>query len=167
MTDVTADRGDAPERRFAGLQRLTPGRRRLLLAALPVAWLALGALIGYGAGRIDAMHPDGAAGQGAPVAAAWDLPDLLVTLDGPADRPVYLRLAVSLELAGGGAQQRDAARLARLTDSFQAALRALRPADLSGAAGTQRVKDELGRRAAQVLGPGRVQGVLIRELLIQ
>ena len=42
---------------------------------------------------------------------------------GPADRPVYLRLAVSLELAGGGAQQRDAARLAMLERGTQATFR--------------------------------------------
>ncbi|MCP1335037.1 flagellar basal body-associated FliL family protein [Futiania mangrovi] len=166
MTDLAADRATGSVF-LSRWHRLTPGRR-LLLAALPMAWLALGALIGYGAGRIDAMHPaGGAAGQGAPLRAAWDLPDMLVTLDSPAERPVYLRLAVSLELAGGAAQQRDAARLARLTDSFQTGLRALRPVDLSGAAGTQRVKDELARRAALVLGAGRVEGVLIRELLVQ
>lgn len=54
----------------------------------------------------------------------------------------------------------------RIRDQFVAFLRELRPEDLSGSAGYQRVRMELLRRAQLVLGGDRVSAVLITNMLI-
>jgi flagellar FliL protein len=54
----------------------------------------------------------------------------------------------------------------RLVDQYVGFLRELRPEDLAGSAGLQRIRMELLRRAQLVLGEDRVQGVLITNFLI-
>lgn len=54
----------------------------------------------------------------------------------------------------------------RIRDQFVAFLRELRPEDLAGSAGYQRVRMELLRRTQLVLGEDRVHAVLITNMLI-
>ncbi|WP_421791091.1 flagellar basal body-associated FliL family protein [Hyphobacterium sp.] len=54
----------------------------------------------------------------------------------------------------------------RIRDQFVAFLRELRPEDLAGSAGYQRVRMELLRRSQLVLGDDRVHAVLITNMLI-
>ncbi|WP_421787297.1 flagellar basal body-associated FliL family protein [Hyphobacterium sp.] len=54
----------------------------------------------------------------------------------------------------------------RLVDQYMGFLRELRPEDLAGSAGMQRIRMELLRRAQLVLGEERVNSVLITNLLI-
>ncbi len=58
------------------------------------------------------------------------------------------------------------AEQARIRDQFIAFLRELRPEDMAGSAGYQRVRMELLRRAQLVLGNDRISAVLITNMLI-
>jgi flagellar protein FliL len=54
-----------------------------------------------------------------------------------------------------------------LTDQFQAFLRELRVDDISGSAGTYRLRMELLRRVNLALAPAQANAVLIEEMLVQ
>lgn len=68
------------------------------------------------------------------------------------------------ELIGHGDELTVVGR--RLVDQYVGFLRELRPEDLAGSAGMQRIRLELLRRAQLVLGEDQVQAVLITNFLI-
>lgn len=97
----------------------------------------------------------------------YEVPALLVNLDGASANASYLKIVVALEL-----DQRDQAReldghLPRIIDSFQVYLRALRVEDLQGSAGLQRLREELLSRVNAALPTTRIRDVLFKEMLIQ
>jgi len=99
----------------------------------------------------------------------------VTNLNAPGRRAVYVKLRSKLELArpeDGAAVQ---ASMPRLLDLFQTYLREVRPEELRGSAGTQRLREELvaraniavaqaGRGEAQQI---RVNDVLFLEILVQ
>jgi flagellar FliL protein len=156
------------------------GRKKLLLLALPVLLVAVGAGLWFG-GILPPLL-----GMGAPPASAeqeagartvvfLDMPEIVTNLNAPGRRAVYVKLRSKLELArpeDGAAVQ---ASMPRLMDLFQTYLREVRPEELRGSAGTQRLREELVARAniavAQA-GRGdaqqiRVNDVLFVEILVQ
>jgi len=156
------------------------GRKKLLLLALPVLLVAIGAGLWFG-GILPPLL-----GMGAPAATAerepgpravafLDMPEIVTNLNAPGRRAVYVKLRSKLELArpeDGAAVQ---ASMPRLLDLFQTYLREVRPEELRGSAGTQRLREELVARAniavAQA-GRGdaqqiRVNDVLFVEILVQ
>lgn len=165
---------EAPEVKKGG------GRKKLLLLALPVLLVAIGAGLWFG-GILPPLL-----GMGAPVATAeqeagprtvafLDMPEIVTNLNAPGRRAVYVKLRSKLELArpeDGAAVQ---ASMPRLLDLFQTYLREVRPEELRGSAGTQRLREELvaraniavaqaGRGEAQQI---RVNDVLFLEILVQ
>ena len=56
--------------------------------------------------------------------------------------------------------------LPRILDQFQGFLRELRPEDLAGSAGAERLRLELLRRVNLVMGEGQVRAVLITQFVI-
>jgi flagellar protein FliL len=157
------------------------GRKKLLLLGLPVLLVAIGAGLWFG-GILPPLL-----GMGQPPASAedrepgprtitfLDMPDIVTNLNAPGRRAVYVKLRSKLELArpeDGAAVQ---ASMPRLLDLFQTYLREVRPEELRGSAGTQRLREELVARAniavAQA-GRGdaqqvRVNDVLFLEILVQ
>lgn len=156
------------------------GRKKLLLLALPVLLVAIGAGLWFG-GILPPLL-----GMGAPAATAerepgpralafLDMPEIVTNLNAPGRRAVYVKLRSKLELArpeDGAAVQ---ASMPRLLDLFQTYLREVRPEELRGSAGTQRLREELvaraniavaqaGRGEAQQI---RVNDVLFLEILVQ
>jgi flagellar FliL protein len=165
---------EAPEVKKGG------GRKKLLLLALPVLLVAIGAGLWFG-GILPPLL-----GMGAPAAKAerepaprtvafLDMPEIVTNLNAPGRRAVYVKLRSKLELArpeDGAAVQ---ASMPRLLDLFQTYLREVRPEELRGSAGTQRLREELvaraniavaqaGRGEAQQI---RVNDVLFLEILVQ
>jgi flagellar FliL protein len=165
---------EAPEVKKGG------GRKKLLLLALPVLLVAIGAGLWFG-GILPPLL-----GMGAPAATAeqeagprtvafLDMPEIVTNLNAPGRRAVYVKLRSKLELArpeDGAAVQ---ASMPRLLDLFQTYLREVRPEELRGSAGTQRLREELvaraniavaqaGRGEAQQI---RVNDVLFLEILVQ
>ena len=55
----------------------------------------------------------------------------------------------------------------RLQDMFTGFVRELRPEDLSGSAGTYQLRAEILRRVNLIAAPGKVDAVLIEEMLVQ
>lgn len=96
----------------------------------------------------------------------YDLPEMTVNLatDG---RSAYLKVRIALEVENRAMISQVEPYLPRILDAFQIYLRELRPADLEGSAGLFRLKEELLRRINLSVYPGRVEGVLFKEILVQ
>ena len=156
------------------------GRKKLLLLALPVLLVAIGAGLWFG-GILPPLL-----GMGAPAATAerepgpravafLDMPEIVTNLNAPGRRAVYVKLRSKLELARAEDGAAVQASMPRLLDLFQTYLREVRPEELRGSAGTQRLREELvaraniavaqaGRGEAQQI---RVNDVLFLEILVQ
>jgi flagellar FliL protein len=96
-----------------------------------------------------------------------DLPEMMVNLAVPADRPQYLKLKIALEIADERLVEKINPMMPRVLDAFQVHLREMRPADLDGSAGLYRLKEELLRRINAAVYPGRVEAILFKEVLVQ
>jgi flagellar FliL protein len=108
----------------------------------------------------------GAAGPGEGVAFV-DMPDIIVNLQSPAPRLRYLKLRLLLEVADPAAAEAVGLLMPRVLDSFQLYLRALTLDDVQGAAGMQRLKEELTARVNLAVEPTSVSAVLLKEMLVQ
>lgn len=110
-------------------------------------------------------HIDGK--PGAAEVTFFDLPEILVNLNTGGKGSSYLKLQLAIELPKGTLPAAIEPALPRIMDRFQVFLRELRFEDLSGSAGTYRLKQELLRRV-QLSGLSvQVNDVLIREMIIQ
>ncbi len=96
-----------------------------------------------------------------------DMPDMLVNLVAPADRPKYLKLKIALEVSDQKTVEAVTPLMPRLTDTFQTHVREMRPEDLDGSAGLYRLREELLRRINQAIFPAKVDAILFKELLVQ
>lgn len=95
------------------------------------------------------------------------LPEMLVNVSTPDGRPAYLKLKVTLEAADEDVVAAVEPELPRVMDQFQSFLRELRVDDLSGSAGSYRLRLELLRRVNLAVAPAQVNAVLIEEMLVQ
>jgi flagellar FliL protein len=153
------------------------GKRKLLLIALPVVLLGAGAgvwfsgiLGGGGDAHAEASaHGGETGGQGAgPKAPVFvDLPEIVANLNAPGRRSSYIRLRSKLEVARAADVATVEAAMPRLLDLYTTYLREMRPEELRGSSGTQRLREELIARANLVLAPARVNDILFTELLVQ
>ena len=165
------------------------GKGKLLLLALPLLLAAVGAglwfsgilpnLLGMGASPAEAVASGDphapAAGHGtapAPVAAVrppvfFDMPDIVANLSANGRRASYIKLRSKLELTKAEDAGAIQAAMPRLQDLFTTYLREMRPEELRGSSGTQRLREELMARANLAVAPARVADVLFIELLLQ
>jgi flagellar protein FliL len=162
--DAEADL-DAPKR--------GSGKRKLILFGAPVAVLVLAVglwfsgivprLLGHSQDATAETH--GEIPPGPPV--FFELPEMIVNLNGNSRRPSYLKLQAKLELARKEDAAIAQAALPRLLDLFQTYLREMRPEELRGSAGTYRLREELAARGNLAASPARIKDVLFTEMLIQ
>ena len=103
----------------------------------------------------------------APAVAFVDMPDLIVNLQSDSPRLRYLKLRLSLEVAGEPTAEAVRHLMPRVMDSFQLYLRALTLDDVQGATGMQRLKEELTAGSISPSTPTRVSTVLLKEMLVQ
>ena len=96
-----------------------------------------------------------------------DLPAIAVNLSTADERPRTLKLSLSLEAADPAAAGAVQAALPYVLDSFQTHLRELRAAELEGAAGMFRLREELLKRVNLAIAPARVRAVLVRDIILQ
>lgn len=111
-----------------------------------------------GAGKVTA-GPDGV--------TFYTLPDMIVNIQSPDGRPTYLKLRLTLEMKDASVASHLQAETPRLQDMFQGFLRELRPEDLAGSAGSYQLRAEILRRVNLIAAPGKVDAVLIEEMLVQ
>lgn len=97
----------------------------------------------------------------------YNLPELLVNLNGQGRRSNFLKISLSLELDDANDIPKIEAVLPRIVDAFQTYLRELRPEDLRGSAGLYRLREELLARVNTSAQPAKVNDVLFKEMLIQ
>ncbi len=113
-------------------------------------------------------HSDAPAAAQAPKPAIFiDLQPMIVNLVSANDKPHYLRVTLALEISDETLRPRIEMLMPRIIDAFQTQLRQMRTGDLEGAAGLYRVKEELLRRINSRIYPAQVDGVLIKEFLLQ
>ncbi|WP_043362907.1 flagellar basal body-associated FliL family protein [Belnapia sp. F-4-1] len=148
------------------------GKRKLLLA-VPLLLAAAGAGLWFSGilpkllqgGAEDAHAEHAAPPPRAPV--FFDMPDIVANLSVSGRRASYIKLRSKLELARAEDAAPLQAAMPRLLDLFTTYLRELRPEELRGSSGTQRLREELIARANLAAPPARVTDILFTELLLQ
>lgn len=110
------------------------------------------------AGKI-AAGPDGV--------TFYTLPDMIVNIQSADGRPTYLKLKLTLEMKDAALATHLQSEAPRMQDMFQGFLRELRPEDLAGSAGSYQLRAEILRRVNLIAAPGKVDAVLIEEMLVQ
>lgn len=96
----------------------------------------------------------------------YTLPELIVNIQSPDGRPTYLKLKLTLEMKDAELATHLQGEMPRMQDMFQGFLRELRPEDLAGSAGSYQLRAEILRRVNLVAAPGKVDAVLIEEMLV-
>jgi len=158
------------------------GRKKLLILALiPVLLSGIGAGV-YFSGILGGKEPEPEVADGQPAPRPppgppvfHDLPDVVVNLNAGGRRTSFIKVKPRLELVRAEDAAVVTAAMPRLLDLFTTYLREVRPEELRGSAGTQRLREELLARAniavAQQAKPGqppiRISDVLFAEILQQ
>ncbi|WEK58378.1 MAG: flagellar basal body-associated FliL family protein [Candidatus Brevundimonas phytovorans] len=96
----------------------------------------------------------------------YTLPDMIVNIQSPDGRPTYLKLKLTLEMKDAELASHLQGEAPRMQDMFQGFLRELRPEDLAGSAGSYQLRAEILRRVNLIAAPGKVDAVLIEEMLV-
>jgi flagellar FliL protein len=96
----------------------------------------------------------------------YTLPDMVVNIQAPDGRPTHLKLKLTLETRDAHVAEQLQGELPRMRDMFQGFLRELRPEDLAGSAGSFQLRAEILRRVNLIAAPGKVDAVLIEEMLV-
>lgn len=97
----------------------------------------------------------------------YTLPDMVVNIQDPSGKPTFLKLKLTLEMRDYALAEHLQAEMPRMQDMFQGFLRELRPEDLAGSAGSFQLRAEILRRVNLIAAPGKVDAVLIEEMLVQ
>jgi len=107
--------------------------------------------------------------DGKPIEKAifYTLPEFLVNLNTGGKQSSFLKATVILEVAHQSEVPQVEANLPRLLDAVNTYLRELRPSDLAGSAGIQRLREELLLRANKTLAPIKINDVLFKEIIVQ
>lgn len=145
-------------------------KKLLLLLAIPLVLGGAGAGVWF-SGLLGGEAPAEATAESAAPAPRTpvfvEVPDITTNLSAPGRRAVFIRMKARLEVS----RQQDAAAVTaampRIIDLFQTYLREMRPEELRGSAGTQRLREELVARANLVAAPARVVDVLFQEIIVQ
>jgi flagellar protein FliL len=97
----------------------------------------------------------------------YTLPDMVVNLQSSDGRPTVMKLKLTLEMHDAEVASTLQEETPRMKDMFQGFLRELRPEDLAGSAGNYQLRAEILRRVNLIAAPGKVDAVLIEEMLVQ
>ena len=95
-----------------------------------------------------------------------DFPLLVVDLKKTGSRIHYIKIKVVAEIVSRDLPLLQAAEL-KITDKIQSYLRSQSRKELSGRAGTERMRSDIDVIIKQVMAPVKVEGVLFREILLQ
>ena len=162
------------------------GKMKLLLFGGPALVVLLGGGAGaawftglFGGGAASESPHEAATGDGhgaedghgdaeaRPAVVFVDIPDLIVNLQSESPQAALSQAAPVARGRGGAAAEGVGQLMPRVMDSFQLYLRALSLEDVQGAAGMQRLKEELAARVNLAVAPARVAAVLLKEMLVQ
>lgn len=122
---------------------------------------------GHGEGSGTPVEGAGKIAQGPDGVTFYTLPDLIVNIQTVDGRQTYLKLRLTLEMKDASVATKLQQQHPRMNDMFQSFLRELRPDDLAGSAGSYQLRTEILRRVNLIAAPGKVDAVLIEEMLVQ
>lgn len=123
---------------------------------------------GHGGGEGGEADPSlGVIAPGPDGVTFYTLPDMVMNIQSPDGRPTFLKLKLTLEMQDAEVATHLQEEMPRLQDMFTGFVRELRPEDLSGSAGTYQLRAEILRRVNLIAAPGKVDAVLIEEMLVQ
>ena len=121
---------------------------------------------GHGAAEGEADPALGVISDGPDGVVFFTLPDMVVNIQAPGGRPTFLKLKLTLEMKDASLAYHLQSEMPRMQDMFQSFLRELRPEDLAGSAGSFQLRAEILRRVNLIAAPGKVDAVLIEEMLV-
>ncbi|WP_428486616.1 flagellar basal body-associated FliL family protein [Rhodopila sp.] len=148
------------------------GKRKLILLAVPVALIVVGAGLWFSGILPHMLGMEKKQEQASkeppkPVPPSYvDLPEMIANLNGT-HKPAYIKLAARVEVPKAEDVDKVKAAMPRLQDIFQTYLREMRPEELRGSAGTYRLREELLVRANAAVAPAKVSDILFTQLLVQ
>lgn len=96
----------------------------------------------------------------------FDLDEFLVNLNSDS-QPSFLKLRVTLQIAGSTGVEKIKEKMPLIRDGFQTYLRELKAEDLQGSAGLFRLREELLLRINKVTYPVRITDILFKDILVQ
>jgi flagellar protein FliL len=150
------------------------GRRKIILIAVPLVLLAVGAGLWFTGvlprllGLSHEAPKEEQHTEAKPVLPVFvDLPEIIANLNGNPRRPTYVKLQAKLEISRAADEPVVKAAMPRLVDLFQTYLRETRPEELRGSGGTYRLREELIARGNLAVAPARITDVLFVEMLVQ
>jgi flagellar FliL protein len=96
-----------------------------------------------------------------------NIPDILVNIRTNKNRPVFLKVALVLEIRDPKIKDVVENLKPKIIDQMQTFLRDLEASDLTGATNMQRLRQEMLIRINNVTAPSKVSDVLFKEFLVQ
>lgn len=97
----------------------------------------------------------------------YTMAPMVVNLQSADGRPTHLKLVLTLETSDPHVAESLQGNSPRMKDMFQGFLRELRPEELAGSAASYQLRAEILRRVNLIAAPGKVDAVLIEEMLVQ
>lgn len=97
----------------------------------------------------------------------YEMPEFLVNLSTAGQKTSFLKMKVTLELAGPQSVPVVEANKPRIADAFNTYLREVRASDLAGSAGIYRLREELLTRVNKAIHPEQVKDILFSEIIVQ
>jgi flagellar FliL protein len=157
--------GSAPEKKSFG-------KKKLIILAAPIVLIGIVAGLWFSGilpGLLGMKHNEPAAREASKPAVPIfvDLPDMIANMNGPTNKPTYIKLQAQLEVSKPEDVDKIRQAMPRLQDMFQTYLREMRPEELRGSPGIYRLREELLGRANVAVAPVRINDVLFTQLLIQ
>lgn len=123
---------------------------------------------GHGAAAEGEANPAlGVISEGPDGVTFYTMPDMVMNIQADSGRPTYLKLKLTLEMQDAELATHLQEEMPRMKDMFQSFLRELRPEDLAGSSGSFQLRAEILRRVNLIAAPGKVDAVLIEEMLVQ
>ncbi|CAO5674268.1 MAG: hypothetical protein HEEMFOPI_00029 [Holosporales bacterium] len=95
------------------------------------------------------------------------LPETIVNIKNPKGKNTFLKASFVLQIANEKEREHINYFIPLINDQFQTYLREMDVDDIQGAAGIERIRQELLIRINQVITPFKVKEVLVKEFLVQ
>ena len=174
MAKKEAEDAKPAEGAATGEAAKTPKKSKKMLIIIILAVVILlgggaGAYFGGFIGSKEAKENVELGPDGKPVEKSvfYTLPEFLVNLNsnGKANA-TFLKATVILEVAHKEDISKIEGNLPRLLDAVNTYLRELRPSDLAGSAGIQRLREEILLRANKTMGDVKINDVLFKEIIV-
>ena len=157
---------DGADRTLVGDAALDAFGHQLQLVADFLLEVAVGRAAAHGA-EGDAAHEEEAAEEEGHVPVFVELPKMQANLIMTGKKQPFMVTTMVLEVGSPEEQKIVEEVQPRIENEIVTYLRSLRPEDVQGAAGLQRLREELLTRVKEAAKPAKVKDILFKEMLVQ